>query len=97
MAGGVELSYPEREYFCPHCKRTGSGNAVLQKSPPEFFLQPHPLYPMNESNFAHWVKILRQNFPDHPMLADVYKTWYPSSGNGLRRILPAWLRKLAAR
>ena len=96
LAGGVELSYPERDYFCPHCKRTGPGYAVLQKSPPEFFLQPHPLYPMSENDFAYWVEILRQNFPDDPMLADVYKTWRPSGGAGLRRILPAWLRRLLA-
>ena len=97
LAGGVERSYPERDYFYPHCKRTGPGYAVLKKSPPHFFLQPHPMYPMSEDDFAYWVKVLRQNFPDHPMLADVYKTWRPSGGIGLRRILPSWLRRLVAR
>jgi len=70
---------------------------VPQKYIDRFFLQPHPLYPMSETDFAYWVKILRQNFPDNPRLADVYKTWRLSGGAGLRRTLPAWLRRLLAR
>jgi hypothetical protein len=83
LLGGVELSYQERKYRCPHCKKTGPGYEVLQKSPPEFFLQPHPMYPMSETDFDHWVEVLRQNCPDHPRLEDVYKTWYPGYGSPL--------------
>lgn len=94
MMGGVELPYPEREYSCPHCKKTGSGYVVLQKSPPEFFLQPHQMYPMNETDFDYWVRVLRQNFPDNPMLLKLYKSWQPSWRRGWRLSLPAWLGRL---
>jgi hypothetical protein len=94
IPGGIELPYPKRRYFCLHCKRTESGYAVLQKSPPEFFLQPHQLYPMNTIDFDYWLKVLQQNFPDHPMLADVHKTWYPSGVTGWRQSLPVWLLRL---
>ena len=83
LFGGIELSYPERSYFCPRCQTTRLGYAVLQKSPPEFFLQPHHMYPMTEADFDHWVRVLRENFPTHKMLSKINQTWYPYSG-------PAW-------
>src|SRR5579862_4498265 len=82
LIGQKELSYRERTYFCPHCQSSRKGYVVLQKSPPEFFLQPHELYPMNRVYFSYWVKMLRRNFPDDPMLAELGKTWYPSGGRG---------------
>jgi hypothetical protein len=47
----------------------------LQKSPPEFFLQPHPLYPMTQEEFDRWHMLLKQHFPDHPKLKDA--RWHP--------------------
>lgn len=85
LLGQKELSYSERMYFCPHCQVTLSGYAVLQKSPPKFFLQPHPLYPMNRNEFDYWITVLRQYFPDYPNLSDLDKTWRPNGGKG-------WLR-----
>src|SRR5450432_321291 len=96
LAGEVSLSYPERGYFCPQCERTGPGYAVLRKSPWAFFLQPHPMSPMTETDFAYWVEIFRQNFPHNPRLADVYKTWRPNCAIGLHWLLPPGLRRLLA-
>ena len=81
MGGGVDVSYGERTYTCPHCRNIGTGHIVLQKSPPEFFLQPHRMYPMKRVEFDHWVAILRQHFPDHPSLRDVNREWYPYTPN----------------
>jgi hypothetical protein len=85
LIGQKELPYSQRTYYCQHCQCTGSAYSVLQKSPPELFLQPHPLYPMNRAEFEHWVTVLKQNFPDYPMLTDLYKTWYPNGSNGRLR------------
>ena len=90
LLGEKGLSYCKRMYFCPHCQKTLSGYAVLQKSPPEFFLQPHSLYPMNRTDFDYWVAVLRQHFPDHPNLSNFDKTWRPNGGKG-------WLQGRAAR
>lgn len=81
MAGGVDVDYGERRYLCKHCKYIGLGYTVLQKSPPEFFLQPHEMYPMKRAEFDHWVAILRQNFPDHHRLQDLGSKWYPYNPN----------------
>ena len=77
MAGGVDLEYEQREYACPNCGRQGSGHEVLQKSPPEFFLQPHQMYPMSQSDFDHWLAILKEHFPGDPRLREVGISWYP--------------------
>ena|SRR5215467_7163540 len=70
-------AYEERIYACPHCGFEGAGYQVQQQSPPEFFLQPHLMYPMRKKEFEKWVAILREHFPDHAMLADYGKTWKP--------------------
>ena len=46
-----EVRYSQRTYYCPHCQCTRSGYLVLQKSPPMFFLQPHPVNPMSRTDF----------------------------------------------
>jgi len=64
---GVPNRYEENAYACRGCHRTSAGFAVVQKSPPEFLLQPHPMYPMSREDFERWARILRENFPDHPI------------------------------
>ena len=61
---------PERVYTCTSCGRVGVGHAVIQIAPPQFLLQPHDHFPMTLQEFEHWVAILRENFPDHPLLQD---------------------------
>jgi hypothetical protein len=39
------------------------------------------MYPMEQKEFDYWAAILRQHFPDDPMLAELGKSWYPT-GNG---------------
>jgi hypothetical protein len=63
LFGGIELSYPEREYDCPHCGARNTNCKILQKGPPEFFLQPHDLYPMSVADFNHWYAVFAANFP----------------------------------
>jgi hypothetical protein len=43
------------------------------------------MYPMSRADFEQRVTVLKQTFPDHPMLNDLYKTWYPNGGNGRLR------------
>ena len=83
LVGKRELSYEERTYACPLCSASGTGYQVIQKSPPAFFLQPHDLYPMSVSEFAHWLSIYRTQFPRHKRLGAVGVSWYP----GKRRCL----------
>ena len=64
--GGVFVAYEERDYPCPACGYSGHSFSVLQQSPPEFLLQPHPIYPMSRRDFDHWMQVLKENFPDHP-------------------------------
>ena len=90
--GKKELSYAERTYCCPSCRYSGPGYSVLTKSPPAFFLQPHPLYPMIREDFDYWVEVVRKNFPDHPMLEDLNKDWRPFEGKQRSRPMQ-WLRK----
>jgi hypothetical protein len=72
-----EQPYGERTYRCPACRTNGSGYTVGQKSPPEFFLQPHRMYPMSIEEFNHWVAVFREHFPDHPMLKRLGTGWLP--------------------
>lgn len=85
LLGEKELSYSQRTYHCPNCQCTRMGYLVLQKSPRMFFLQPHSLFPMDRAEFEHWVTVLKQNFPGHPMMNDLNKTWYPNGGSGRLR------------
>jgi hypothetical protein len=79
LRGMPELSYEERHYTCSACAFTGPGYHVLQKSPPEFLLQPHAMYPMTREDFDHWVGILRTHFPDHPALPKLGQEFVPYS------------------
>ena len=69
--------YAQREYSCRKCTKKGIGWKLIQQSPPAFFLQPHDMYPMNQSEFDRWVSILKTNFPDHPRLGQLGKTFFP--------------------
>src|SRR5689334_5322923 len=72
-----EVPYERRAYHCPHCATRSDGFQVGEKSPPAFFLQPHPLYPMDRYEFDHWVNILREHFPEHPLLRELGRSWRP--------------------
>lgn len=61
--GGKKIPYPDRTYACCHCRFEGEGYTVLQGSPPEFIMQPHPMYPMSKEDFAYWLAILKREFP----------------------------------
>ena len=96
---GQKVRYSQRTYYCPHCQSTRSGYFVLQKSPPTFFLQPHPVHPMNRTEFEYWVAVLRRNFPDHPNLSNLNNDWYANGGNGwlqsrISRLLGGLLRQV---
>jgi hypothetical protein len=43
------------------------------------------MYPMSRAEFEYWVTVLKQTFPEHPMLSDLDKTWYPNGGAGRLR------------
>ena len=77
LAGEVELEYPQRSYICPSCQYDAAGYEVVEKSPPEFFLQPHNLYPMRRREFNRWVAVLEENFPAHSALQELGKSFYP--------------------
>ena len=77
MDSSDEVPYECREYRCPHCERNGAGYSVGEKSPPAFFLQPHPLHPMEREEFDRWVAVLREHFPRDPMLQQLGKDWRP--------------------
>ena len=85
---GINLPYERRVYSCSHCRTTGADWKLIRQSPPEFFLQPHEMYPMSQSEFDRWVAILREHFPDHPSLHD--QGFFPSSPEGVL----AWGRRL---
>lgn len=80
---GVMLPYEQRVYPCRHCGNTGADWTLMQQAPPEFLLQPHPLYPMTQADFDHWVAILKANVPDHPRLSDVGKDFVPRIPGGI--------------
>ena len=77
MDAELEEPYERRAYACPRCSHRGASYQVVQQSPPAFLLQPHPLYPMSESEFAYWVGILREHFPDHPSLRRLGSDFVP--------------------
>jgi hypothetical protein len=89
MLGQDEVPRFGRTYTCRACGVTATGFRMLQGSPPAFFLQPHPMYPMDEKDFDHWVGLLREHFPDHPMLSKVGIDWYPRLP--LEQMLRRWL------
>ena len=123
---GTDVPYKKREYACSKCNHRGPGYRVLQKSPPEFLFQLHPVNPGTRRGFKwaglavlvvltafswaapltpdmlivgwlvrvgapigailtlrhllysskkHWHEILKQHFPDHPLLKDA--RWHP--------------------
>lgn len=72
-AGGKDVGYGERNYYCPHCKVTRTGYAVLQQSPVEFLIDPER---MNKADLNHWVTILKHNFPEHPYSKLKPSRWY---------------------
>ena len=76
---GIYIDYKKRAYQCPNCACSGVGYKVLQKAPPEFLLQPHPMYPMSRKAFDYWTTILRVNFPDHPRVGELGKEFYPNT------------------
>jgi hypothetical protein len=77
---GVHTNYETQTYLCSNCNFSGRGHIVQQKSPTAFFLQPHPLYLMSEKDFDRWVEVLKKHFPDHAMLKQLGKEWYPNAG-----------------
>lgn len=77
LMGERELSYEERSYDCPLCGVRTTGYKVGQKSPSEFLLQPHDMYPMTERDFGSWLSIFRAQFPDDERLGTVGVDWYP--------------------
>lgn len=86
--GRCELSYEQRTYSCPECKKARAGYRVLQKSPPEFFFQPHAMYPMTTHDFAHCLSVFRAQFPSDDRLKSVGVFWYPGeAGNQQERRL----------
>jgi hypothetical protein len=56
------------------------GYRVLQKSPSEFFLQPHAMYPMSVEDFAHWLAVFRGAFPSDDRLRSEGVFSYPGDG-----------------
>ena len=79
LFGGTEQAWDQRDYTCPCCGYEGPGYVLGETSPPEFFLQPHPMYPMTHVDFEYWVNVLRKHFPNNPALADLGTTWYPGT------------------
>jgi hypothetical protein len=73
----LDLPFEKRTYACPHCSCNSTGHQVQEKSPPEFFLQPHEMYPTTSQEFEKWLAVLQEYFPGHPMLADAGTKWYP--------------------
>jgi hypothetical protein len=74
---GKWLPYDERVYPCSSCRYEGQNWKLLRQSPPEFLLQPHPLYPMGQAAFDYWVDILREHFPEHPAIRGLGGTFRP--------------------
>jgi hypothetical protein len=88
----LDSAYEKRTYTCRHCKWTGIGHLLQEQSPPELFLQPHPMYPMKSEEFERWLAVLRENFPDDPMVANVSTSLHP----GKPHLFLHWLRKRLA-
>ena len=64
----ADVAYDDRTYSCPRCYYIGPTFVIVRQSPPAFLIGPHQLYPMKDSDTAHWLSILRKEFPDHPRL-----------------------------
>jgi hypothetical protein len=62
--GGEFVEYSKRTYECPSCATVGEGFETRRKSPPEFFLQPHPMYKMSRKEYDFWWEIFVANFPE---------------------------------
>lgn len=88
---GVFDDYLEREYRCPACGYAGAGHAVLQQSPPEFLLQPHPMYPMRRKEFDHWAEVLRTHFPGHPLMPKLGNEFRPNTRVFRTKLYETWL------
>ena len=88
--GGTDVDYPERDYKCPTCGYAEAGYIVVQQSPPEFLLQPHPMYPMSQKDFDYWAEILQTNFPDHPMVQQLGKEFKPNTRVFLTKLENIW-------
>jgi hypothetical protein len=78
LVGGKELGYPDREYVCPTCRGRQTGWRIVQASPPEFLLQPHPMYPMTRQAFSYWARVLQEKFPDHPLVSKIGGDFVPN-------------------
>jgi hypothetical protein len=87
LSGGRDLPYEDRSYVCPGCREAATGYRVLRRSPPAFFLQPHPMYPMSTARFARWLAMCRTQFPSHPRLKSVGVFWYPGKSQAQREKL----------
>lgn len=74
---GQRVEYCDRPYRCPNCSRVGIGYQLKRRSPPEFFLQPHGLYPMSTMQFAYWLALYREHFPESERLNCIGVSWYP--------------------
>jgi TIR domain len=87
---GIYIDYSERDYECPGCGYSKEGYSVLQKSPPEFFLQPHPMYPMRQKDFDYWADILTSHVPDHLIIEDLGKEFRPNTQVFLTKLRNMW-------
>jgi hypothetical protein len=47
---------------------------------------------MTEAEFDHWVEILKTNFPDHPRLAELGRTFYPCTPDESASARASWER-----
>ena len=89
---GNHQPYNQRDYRCARCRHEGQGWKLLRQSPSEFLLQPHRLYPMTQAAFDDWVEILREHFPEHPMiklLGTSFRLCLPEEADAPRAALPA--------
>jgi hypothetical protein len=75
LPGGDQRLNPGERFG--RCARCGSDMIVREQSPVHFFFQPDANHPMDAAEFAYWVAILKQQFPDHLKLKQLGTTWYP--------------------
>ena len=90
---GKCVPYSERQYQCSGCQHSGPGFLVKKQSPPEFFLQPHSMYPMPQKEFDHWLSILREHFPEHARLKEGNREFRPNTDMGLSDVALAYLSR----
>ena len=60
-----DVPYEGRTYTCPCCSYSGPTYVVVQQAPIEFLLREDPDHPIVDR--AHWMAILRREFPDYPV------------------------------